>query len=360
MLEDLLCGNSVGARACGQRAFLDCRIDVGRPDGDRVVAVADQLESAKLLWEVLERRGFDLPETELGSRRIGRFERCDGVHVAVSGDPQQQIRIVVQLGNQRLFGQRRIDTPAAIGTGQLNADRHVRCDDHQLAFGLTPIKLADKPVITFLVQRRMAIATDIRRVIALRVVKHDHLERQTRLGLKAVAGKVLVNVGLGKTVPSRVGRAAQKLAHPLSLGKRTTIRIRRGYFGWCGKTSHWANANDVSVRRCAVDGAHVETQAVTAARVREQVPHLKNIHANVRLANALAVGTRAHEKMIVIANGLIPGNGLVKAGCLVRFLVINAVLTAMRAGTGTDDLAIHDIDVPACLVVLVVVQGVTE
>ena len=71
MLEDLLCRNSVGARARGQRAFLDCRVHVGRQDGDRVVTVADQLESAKLLWKILERGSFDLPEAELGARRIG-------------------------------------------------------------------------------------------------------------------------------------------------------------------------------------------------------------------------------------------------------------------------------------------------
>ena len=175
----------------------------------------------------------------------------------------------------------------------------------------------------------MTIATDIRSVIALRVVKHDHLEGQARFGLEAVTGKVFVNIGLAKAVPGRKGGAAQEFAHPLLLGERTTIRIGVDHLGRCGKACDRANANDVPVRRCAVNGAHVETQAVTATRVDEQVPHLKNIQADVRLANTLAVGTRAHEEMIVIANHLKPRNRLVKTSRLIRFLIINGVGAAM-------------------------------
>ena len=275
-------------------------------------------------------------------------------------DPQQQIRVVVQLGNQCFFGQRRIDAPTAIGTWQLNADRHVRRDDHQFAFRLATIKLLDEPVITLLVQRGMAIAADIRSVIALRVVKHDHLERQTRFGLEAVAGKVLFNIGLSKPVPGGTGRAAQEFAHPFLLGERTTIRIGDSHLGRCGKTRYRADADDVAVWRCAIHRAHVKTATVSATGVGERVSHLKNIQADVRLANALNVGSSAHEEMVMIADGLIPGNRLVKSGRLVRLLVINAVLTAVRAGTGSDELAIHDVDVPACLVVLVVVQRITQ
>jgi|GEM_PF-4739691 hypothetical protein len=51
--------------------------------------------------------------------------------------------------------------------------------------------------------------------------------------------------------------------------------------------------------------------------------------------------------MIVIAEGLIPGDGLIKPCCLVRFLIIDGAGSEMSAGTWDDNLAVEDINVPS-------------
>ena len=52
-----------------RRPGLDLGIDIGRHDGNGVVAVAEDLPGAELLGKVPQRWGFDLPETVF---RMGR------------------------------------------------------------------------------------------------------------------------------------------------------------------------------------------------------------------------------------------------------------------------------------------------
>ena len=48
----------------------------------------------------------------------------------------------------------------------------------------------------------------------------------------------------------------------------------------------------------------------------------------------------------MVAEDLIPGNLLVEPCRFVRFLIIDAARSEMSAGTGSNDLAVNDIDVP--------------
>ena len=69
---------------------------------------------------------------------------------------------------------------------------------------------------------------------------------------------------------------------------------------------------------------------------------------------------RAHHELIVVTDGLIPRDRLIEPDGLERSLIIDAVGPDMGAGTGGDDLAVEDIDVPLELIVLGVVDGVAQ
>jgi hypothetical protein len=64
--------------------------------------------------------------------------------------------------------------------------------------------------------------------------------------------------------------------------------------------------------------------------------------------------------MIVVAERLIPGDGLIQPRRFVWFLIVDRVGSDMRAGAGPDDFAVQDIDIPPCFVVLSAVTGVAQ
>ena len=88
---DLFDRDSVGTRLRRTRSGRHRRINIGREDGNRVVAVANDLKHTELLGKVAQRGGLDLPESELGTGRIGQLERGYAVQVAMPGDPQDEI-----------------------------------------------------------------------------------------------------------------------------------------------------------------------------------------------------------------------------------------------------------------------------
>ena len=62
-------GDCISARMRCRRPGLDLGIDIGRHDGNGIVAVAEDLESAELLRKIPQRGDFDLPEAIF---RMGR------------------------------------------------------------------------------------------------------------------------------------------------------------------------------------------------------------------------------------------------------------------------------------------------
>jgi len=137
---DLFDRGGVRTRLRRRRPALHRRIDIGREDGNRLVAVADDFEHAELLGKVAQRRGLDLPESELGTGGVGRFERGYAIQVAMPGDPQDEAWIFVQLGEQIRLGHVGGGVPADVGLRRLDADRHVRGDDHELTIRLSVVE----------------------------------------------------------------------------------------------------------------------------------------------------------------------------------------------------------------------------
>jgi len=64
--------------------------------------------------------------------------------------------------------------------------------------------------------------------------------------------------------------------------------------------------------------------------------------------------------MVVVAEGLIKGDRLIKAGCLVRHLIIDGIVSEISAGTRSDDLAVNDINIPPQFIVLGTVGNVAQ
>src|ERR1035441_9651529 len=124
--------------------------------------------------------------------------------MTMSRDPHDEIRIFMKFGNQLMLGFKSERAPADIRFWRFDAYRYVRSDDHELTFSLALIKFAYQPGITFLVKRAMPIASIIAIVVLLGIVEHDNLDRYIRLRLKAIGGKVMVEVGLGETVTGRI------------------------------------------------------------------------------------------------------------------------------------------------------------
>jgi len=91
-------GDCISPRGCCRRLSGNGRVNVSDDDWNRVVFVAVNLEGAELLREIPQGWGLDLPEAE---GRVSRMNlRRNRVHVAVSGNPHDQIRIVLELGKQ--------------------------------------------------------------------------------------------------------------------------------------------------------------------------------------------------------------------------------------------------------------------
>src|SRR5664279_804121 len=69
--EELLRGNGERARFRSQRPLLHRRVDAGRQNRDRIVAVEHDLEGAELLGEIPQGERLDLPKPEFGTVGIG-------------------------------------------------------------------------------------------------------------------------------------------------------------------------------------------------------------------------------------------------------------------------------------------------
>ena len=99
------------------------------------------------------------------------------------------------------------------------------------------------------------------------------------------------------------------------------------------------------------------------ARVGEDISRGEDRVADVGLSKVLRSivhRDRTDPEMIVVAEGLIPGDRLIKPCRLVRFLIIDGVGSEMSTGTWGDDLAVKDIDIPPQFVVLSAVAGIAQ
>src|SRR5674476_140639 len=117
--------------------------------------------------------------------------------------PQDEIRILMEFGDQLLLGHVGVGAPTHRRTRLLDAYRYVRGDDHELGFGLTLVKLTHEPVPTLLVKRRAPIAVIIGIVVSLGVVEHDHPERHVHLRFEGVAGESRLCVSLSEPMSLR-------------------------------------------------------------------------------------------------------------------------------------------------------------
>ncbi len=95
--------DGIPPRLCRGRPCRDRGIDVGCNDRNGIVAVAADVEGPQLLGKIPQRRRLDLPEAPFGMvpeiRRIVRLGG-NGVDVTMSRDPQDEIRIAVEGGEQ--------------------------------------------------------------------------------------------------------------------------------------------------------------------------------------------------------------------------------------------------------------------
>ena len=175
-------------------------IDVGDENRNGIVAVAQDLEGAELLRKVAQRCRLDFPEAVFGPLSCAtsgrRRLRRDDVDVPMPGDPQDQIRIIVQRAKQLRIAHhaRRRDEERIVSRGRierlLRMDRNMRGDDHQLVVQLPFIELSGQPVEPPLVESAPGVV-GLRQILpepADRIVEHDELERKIGFRLKAVAG----------------------------------------------------------------------------------------------------------------------------------------------------------------------------
>jgi len=64
--------------------------------------------------------------------------------------------------------------------------------------------------------------------------------------------------------------------------------------------------------------------------------------------------------MIVVAERLIPGDCFIQPCRLIRFLIVDGAGSQMGAGTGLNDLAVQNIDIPTRFVVLRGIAGIAQ
>ena len=131
--------------------------------------------------------------------------------------------------------------------------------------------------------------------------------------------------------------------------------------------------DDRAGRRRAVDHAGIECRLGLERGDVEQDREIRNPgseriadrpHRSCSIGGAKAriavERERAEIEMIVIADGLIPGNGAVEPGGLERLLVVDRVRAGVRARARRDPLAVEHVDVPAQLDMGGVVARVPE
>src|SRR5271169_4094517 len=104
---------------------------------------------------------------------------------------------------------------------------------------------------------------------------------------------------------------------------------------------------DVTVRRAAINGAHViasQTEDVFVGKVLLGGDNWQS----------------PHPEVIVVAEHGIPGDGRVKTGGLVGLLIIYGVGAGMGPGARGDILAVHDTNKPAQFIILGAIGLVAE
>src|ERR1019366_9626913 len=124
----------------------------------------------------------------------------------MSCKPQDYIGICLKCGNQLSIGYTRAGSPASGlgGTIWRDAYRYMCRNDHKLTLSLTLIKFTYKPLITGLIERAISIAGSGIIFFTLCVVEHNNFYGYVRFRLEAIRGKVIVDIGLGKTVTHRI------------------------------------------------------------------------------------------------------------------------------------------------------------
>jgi len=200
-------------------------------------------------------------------------------------------------------------------------------------------------------------------VVPLRIVQHDHLERNIRFRNEAVACKAVLGAGHVEPVTGGKRRRVEKLLHPLRSQNRTAIRIG-GDFGLGLEIADRARVFDISVGRRAVEHPHIVVAAADLPGVAQEISRGEDVIADVGLPKILAQSVLqregAHPEMIVVPHCLIPGNGRVEPRRFVGFLIIDGFGSQMRAGAGPDNLAVENVDIPPKFIVLRGVAGVSK
>ena len=142
--------------------------------------------------------------------------------------------------------------------------------------------------------------------------------------------------------------------------KRAPVRIRRPDFRRRGEVFLGSDTNQVSVRSAAVNRSHIETPAVHSFRIGKDVAQIEDLVADERFPAIFILRQEADEKMIVVAQRLIPGDGLIQTCRLIRLLEVDRVGAGVVAGTGDDPFAVDHIDIPAQFIILGIVAGVAQ
>ena len=181
-------------------------------------------ECPELLGKVPQRCCLDLPEVFFGLVcgigpvvLLGRHD----VHVPMSGDPQDEIRIGVKNGQQLQVcdhagaGEQLVVAGCGV-EGLLGVERDVRRNDHQFVPVLAVLQFGLEPVEAGLVEAGPGV---LGLVGALHgVVEGDDLDRHVRFRLEAVARKIGVEVGLFEAVTGGIRGGFKELAHPVQGG----------------------------------------------------------------------------------------------------------------------------------------------
>ena len=227
--------------------------------------------------------------------------------------------------------------------------RHVRRDDHELVVSLTVVQFLHQPVKPFGIET--ALLANSKVFVRHRIVEHDDLDWHIGPRLEAVTGKVIGDVGLGETVADGLGGGGKELTHPVAGRQRIAVGIGGNHRG-VGNASNdevgdRTNVYDVTVRRAAVNGAHV---------IVSQPEHIRVGKVFLGGHN----GEPAHPEVIVVAEHCIPGDGRVKPRSLEGLLIIYGVGAGIGPGARGDILPVHDIDEPAEFVILRAVGIIAE
>src|ERR1035437_9736583 len=113
----------------------------------------------------------------------------------MSRDPQDEIWIGMKFNQQIAAGYDRVGADSGRVTDKFN--RYVRRDDHELVLSLPPVQFMHQPGQLIGIQTSLPNKIEI--LVRHGIVEHNDLERQVRLRLEAVTGKVIGDVGLVET-----------------------------------------------------------------------------------------------------------------------------------------------------------------